>query len=510
MQFFRFYEVICNPVMKAYRKFLVGFLIFFPLIYGEKALTAEKEISPKPRNFEIYIGEKQLEKQNEKVKRENSSGFNKRSKEKALSKKTISNEKELKSKSSVNGEKAERISLPEGENAEQDISLEELPGEKKLDSSSALEGLSEREEKNTVKETFAPLKEKEGRGQFLEDYSWIFDSKKTLQEFAVVPIYYMSRTYGPNWGLRLFTFSPSNEGYYFSASLTNQIFSSLFIGDINYREALSKKWEISAYGQFFNYFEPYFDKKGMETRMEEENKVYAHKLTFQSQILFKEFHPFFYGMELGGIFFKDQEPYVKDETYFKTEFLIRLKFKGGYDSRSNWKDPTKGSYHQVSLACVPLLNESDSYCLAEADFRTYIPLHKQLPFFSKSILALRGFVGTSLMAPPSYSMNYKMGGSYVFRGFTSHRFRGDKIYFGQSELRMPLWKKTVSGAVFFELGETAEYSEPFSGFLWDFGLGLRFGVPPSYDIKLRMDLGFSIDKFNNASYNFLVNFFQAF
>ena len=498
--------------MKVYRKFSLVFLTFFFLIYGEKALAVEKEASPKPRDFDIYIGEKRLEKQNERVKKENPSESNKVSRGKVLSEKEkpTSHEKRLKPKASVDEEEAEYTSLSEDENKQKDISLDTLSIEQKTASPSVPEDLSEKEEKNIIKETFAPKKKEEDKGQFLENYSWVFDSKKTLQELAIVPMFYMSRTYGPNWGLRLFTFSPNDEGYYLSTSLTNQIFSSLFTWGINYRETLSKKWEISTYGQFFNYFEPYFNKKGMDTKMEEENKVYAHKLTLQSQILFKEFHPFFYGTELGGIFFKDREPYIKDEAYFETEFLIWLKLKGGYDSRDNWKDPTRGSYHQVSLACVPLLNESSSYCLTEADFRTYIPLHKQLPFLSKSILALRGFVGTSLMAPPSYSMTYRMGGSHVLRGFTSNRFRGDKIYFGQSELRVPLWKKTVSGAVFFELGETAEYSKPFSGFLWDFGLGLRFGIPPSYNIKLRMDLGFSIDKFSNTSYNFLVNFFQAF
>lgn len=505
--------------MTIYKRFAFIFFVSFFLIYEGKAIAAEKEAGSKPHDFNIYIGAKDIEKQNKQVVKGPSPESNKAKEEKIFlsdKEKSVSSvsDKKSKPKVSFSDEEAESTSSPTDKNEQQNISLDSFSNEKETSPPSFTpeDFLEEKAKKNVVMETFAPDEEEEGRGRssLKDNYSWIFDSRRTPQELAVTPIFYMSRTYGPNWGLRFFTFSPDNKGYYLSTSLTNQIFSSLFIWDINYRQVLSKKMEIRTYGQFFNYFEPYFAEKGMDTRIDNEQKLYAHKLTLNSQILFKEFRPFFYGMEIGGIFFKDQEPYIKDEAYFETEFLIWLKLKGGYDSRNNWKDPKSGAHHQVSLACVPLLNESDSYCLMETDLRTYIPLHKQLPFLGQSVLALRGFAGTSLMASPSYSMTYRMGGSHVFRGFTSNRFRGDKIYFGQSELRVPLWKNTISGALFFELGETAEYSKPFSGFLWDFGLGLRFGIPPSYDIKLRMDWGFSTDKFDNSSYNFIVNFFQAF
>ena len=502
--------------MTIYKRFIFVSFLFFFLIYGGKAIAVEKEVHSKPRDFKIYIEEEYTGKTNKPIPTKSSPVFKKAEANKILSndregKSAVSDKASKKQVSSDN--KEEFTSSATDRERQEDISLNDLSDEEEISPPSfVLEDYSEKD-KNAVSETFAPAEEEteNKRRPFLtKNYSWIFDSKKTVQELAVTPIFYMSRTYGPNWGLRFFTFSPDNSGYYFSTSFTNQIFSSLFKWDVNYRQISSKKQEMSAYGQFFNYFEPYFDKKGMDTKIDDELKLYAHKLQFNSQILFKEFHPFFYGVEVGGLFFNDKKPYIKDEAYFNTEFLVWLKLQGGYDSRDNWKDPKNGAHHQVSLNCVPLLNESNSYCLAEADLRAYIPLHKQMPFLGESILALRGFTGTSLMAPPSYSMAYRMGGSHVFRGFTSNRFRGDKIYFGQSELRVPLWKKTVSGVLFFELGETVEYNKPFAGFLWDFGFGFRFGIPPTYDIKLRMDLGFSTDKFDNSSYNFIVDFFQAF
>ena len=370
--------------------------------------------------------------------------------------------------------------------------------------------------KNIVSETFAPKEEEEEKRDFKdslsslsENYSWIFDSKKTTQEVAIAPTYYMSRTYGPNWGLRFFTFSPDNSGYYLSTALINQLFSPLFKWDINHRQIVFENQEIRTYGQFSNYFEPYHEEKGMNTVTKDEKKLYTYKFILEHQMLFKEFQPLFFGGKIGTLFLKERAPYLEDEKRSAREFLVYLKLIGGYDSRSNWENPKSGQHHQLAFTCVPML-ESSSYCLADIDLRAYIPIYEDIFFFRNPVIALRGFAGTSLIAPPSYSMAYRLGGSHVFRGFTANRFRGDKIYLTQSELRTDLWKDIVSGVLFLEMGEVAEYGKPFSGFLWSYGLGFRFGIPPSYNVKFRIDLGFSKDRTGKRSYNLIMNFFQAF
>ena len=371
------------------------------------------------------------------------------------------------------------------------------------------------------------------------EYSWIFDSRKTKQELAFLPVYYMSRTYGPNWGLRFFTFSPENagskkaapletgfrpkEGFYFSAAVINKMFSPWTKWALDYRKAASPRRELNWAGRFSRYFEPYYKQAGMETKAEEEQLLFSDRLQFRIDWIFKDPSLFFFSAGTGALLFKTlkiapsksfsaasaSEKEETKEIENPAEFSIWLKLKAGYDSRDNWKDPGKGVFHQLSLSCLPSFGAAPGYCLSSADLRAYLPL-QQLPFLKKPLLALRGFAGTSLFAPASYPFSYKLGGSEVFRGFTDNRFRGDKIYFGQSELRSLLWKKFVSGALFLELGEAAERGRPFAGFLWDWGLGLRFALPPSYDIKLRADFGFSKDKFHKRSYNFIVDFFQAF
>ena len=369
-----------------------------------------------------------------------------------------------------------------------DTALPAAPGSAQIE-------LPEEKDKNKVSETFAPdKKEKEPLWGLPDDYSLIFDSRTTVQELAIVPTFYRSRTYGFNWGLRIFTFSPDNSGYYISTSLVNKLSTSLFKWDVNYRQPKPEKQEIKAYGQFSNYFEPYYDRKGMGTSYQDEKKLYTYKLNLRYQRIFKEYQPFFYGIEVGSFFLKQRPPDFDEDLYFSTEFLVYFKLTGGYDNRNNWKNPEKGNYHQLALSCVPILGRSSSYCLIDADLRSYIPLPIQLPVLKQSVLALRAFTGTSLIAPASYSISYTLGGSHILRGFTDKRFRGDKIYFGQSELRLPLWKNIVSGVVFFELGEVAGFDQNFSGFRWDYGLGFRLGMPPTYNIKLRLDLGFGAEK----------------
>ena len=377
-----------------------------------------------------------------------------------------------------------------------------------------IESPKEAANKNKVSETFAPAVKEEKTTTVWglpEDYSLVFDSHKTKQELAIVPTFYRSRTYGFNWGIRVFTFSPDNSGYYFSTSLVNKLSTFLFKWDADYRQRKARSHrDITTYGQFSNYFEPYYEQKGMGTVYRDEKKLYSYKLNLRHRRIFRNHQPFFYGAEIGGFFLKQRPPYFDKDLRFETEFLIYLKLTGGYDSRKDWKNPDQGNHHQLALSCVPILGQNSSYCLIEGDFRTYIPLPITASGLRQSVLALRAFAGTSLIAPAAYSMAYTLGGSHILRGFTDRRFRGDKIYFGQSELRLPLWKNILSGVLFFELGEVAGFHQHLSGFLWDYGLGFRLGIPPSYNVKLRADLGVAPEKTGKTSYNFIINFLQAF
>ena len=337
---------------------------------------------------------------------------------------------------------------------------------------------------NRVSENFIP--EEEGLS-----YSWFFDSVKTRQELFLMPVYLQSQIYGSSWGLRFFTFPSDDRGYYGSISVLNRLFRQDFIFRSFYERSLSKSSEIRFKTKYSNYFQPYYG-EGMQTRLEDREDLHAHRFSLDQRLIFKKSWHVFYGAEGSGIF--------RRELSKAPEAVLFLKGLAGYDSRDSAENTKEGLYYQILFGCAPFVLYEKGFCRAEGDFRSYFPVSKALYF------ALRGFAGTSLLREPTYSMAYTLGGSKVFRGFTDNRFRGSKIYFGQAELRADLWKEFLSGVLFFEAGEVSPYGEYFKGARWDYGLGLRLGIPPFYKIKLRADLGIS----DEGGLNFIVDFLQAF
>ena len=313
----------------------------------------------------------------------------------------------------------------------------------------------------------------------------------------------MSNTYGYNWGIRLFTFSPSEKGYYLSLSVKNQIWKKFFEAQGQFRKKYPNGFEVEAEVDYSNYFDSYFG-EGMDTKYSDQVFLYSNQFELRQKIVKKQKNYIFYGVQGQIIFRKEIPSGVEGEKRIPTELLVVGKALAGHDSRDHWSNTKTGQYHTVSAGCVPSLGYGSSFCSFELDLRSYFEIYKKVR------LALRGFTGTTLLAPATYSLAYRLGGTDVLRGFTDNRFRGDKIYFVQTELRGDLWKEIVSGAVFAELGEVASFDKKFTNPRWNYGLGLRFGIPPSYNMKVRMDLGFSTDKKDKRKFNFIVDFHQAF
>ncbi len=388
--------------------------------------------------------------------------------------------------------------------------------------------------KNTVSETLSPA-QKAGEGEggilipdislsegysWLDDYSWFFEKRKTRHKIGLLPSYYRTQTYGSNLGLRLFFYTPESQtgegpsgrlrqGYYLGASVLSPLPSfDAFKFNIQYVE--SYKSGLQAEGSFLysNYFEPYYG-EGISSKEADREDLHSSRFKLNYKILRRRAGGFFYG-GLGQLIFRTETPDLnKDKKErFSSEFLLNLKALLGYDSRDSWKDAKNGQFVQLAFGCAPSLGHGSSFCLGDIDARSWLTVYSWT-------LALRGFIGSSFFSKASYSLAYTLGGAEVLRGFSENRFRGDKVYFGQAELRRPLlggrWREFLSGAVFAEAGETAEYSGSlFQSFRWDYGFGLRFGIPPSYKIKLRMDVGISTDPEDERRFRPAVGFLQAF
>lgn len=386
------------------------------------------------------------------------------------------------------------------------------------------EKTEEKPPENKLAEDFAPDTEESVEGDqpldnFSENFSWFFEKKKSKHKIGIVPVYSHTKTQGSRLGVRFFSYSPDKEGYYLAFSGSKYLFRPFFRFDTSYVGTHRKDIRTKASFVYDNHYENYFGEGGMYSSLEDLEKLYAHRLFASYKLFYQPEKQNLYA-GLGLQFFGRQErPGLQNnETYFKKEFFLFLKAFAGYDSRDNWRNPGKGSYHQISLGCKSVFALPGAYCRGELDFRSYVPLFEKTkwPWLQKSLLALRAFYGRSFFSEGTYSMKYSLAGHNPFqefnplRGFKHNRFRGDQMYVLQSEARIPIWKKYLQGVLFAELGEVADYREAFSGFVVDYGGGLRVGFPPDYNMKLRLDLGMGIDLDKKRNYNLIVNFLQAF
>ncbi|MBN2721044.1 MAG: BamA/TamA family outer membrane protein [Proteobacteria bacterium] len=170
------------------------------------------------------------------------------------------------------------------------------------------------------------------------------------------------------------------------------------------------------------------------------------------------------------------------------EATLAVGYLVNYDSRDSVLSPTDGMFNTVTLRLAPsplsTAGGDRTFFQAEVDHRGFASLGCGVAF------AGRIYAGGSWGAP-DYHFRYNLGGPYLLRGFFANRFRGDKFYSVQGELRKHLcW--IGSGAVFAEIGEASDgwFDSPEVSA----GAGLRFTLPPDHVAKARLDFAWSKDQ----------------
>jgi hypothetical protein len=169
---------------------------------------------------------------------------------------------------------------------------------------------------------------------------------------------------------------------------------------------------------------------------------------------------------------------------FNDEASPALGLRARYDSRDNVQSTRQGSLMGLDLRALPAAlasggDGSDAW-QAEAQWRSFHPM-------AGCVLGQRLAAGASL-GDPSYAERYSLGGTDELRGFQDNRFRGRQYYCLQEELRAPLYRQ-LSAAAGMDLGDAADAA--LGAPRRSVQAGLRLGLPPSYGMKARVDLGFA-------------------
>ena len=417
------------------------------------------------------------------------------------------------------------------ENKQATQSASSLMEENKQAPQSASSSMEENKQatQDSISESFAPekkslFKKPSFKSSFFEDTSWVFQKKETKNKIALVPDYSYNKTESSRLGLRFFSFSTEENGYYLALSGARYWPGNYYSSRFSYTSKRDQDFRTELFFIFDNHHEIYYGNlnkfEGMYAPLDEVYKLQSHRLMLDYNLIYQEVdNDFYIGAGARAFFRQERKNLQENQSYFPSEYFLFLRFFGGMDSRDNWKYPKKGAFHQLSMGCKASLVYASSYCQSYGDFRVYFsPSQKEAtPYFiQNSVFSLRAFYGASLINPSSYATKYSLGGEGFFqqmdnlRGFKNRRFLGDKIYLAQSELRVPVWKEYVILATFLEIGEVAAFGESFSAFVTNYGGGVRLGWPKDSGMKIRIDYSLGKDLQNQTNSDFIISFLQAF
>jgi outer membrane protein assembly factor BamA len=90
-----------------------------------------------------------------------------------------------------------------------------------------------------------------------------------------------------------------------------------------------------------------------------------------------------------------------------------------------------------------------------------------------------------------FAYRYRFGGAGKMRGYLENRFRGNRYYLQQTELRVPIWRM-IGGAFSLGFGDISD--RDFTAPKMCYGMGIRIGLPPDWVSQIRIDVGFARDQ----------------
>ncbi len=151
------------------------------------------------------------------------------------------------------------------------------------------------------------------------------------------------------------------------------------------------------------------------------------------------------------------------------------------DSRSDRFSPLAGHLTELRLSRIgPETSDIDVAAVVwqlEGEWCQYVAISHRISWAGRLAAGISD-------GDPGYLFRYALGGAERLRGLEGNRMRGKRYWLVQNEVRYPIWR-FISGTAFVESGSVGE--ESYGAPLTTYGIGLRFGLPPDYRVKLRFD-----------------------
>lgn len=311
-------------------------------------------------------------------------------------------------------------------------------------------------------------------------------------DYALSPIIGYDPALGMILGGAYFRFPLKMPGQYVDAQL--QVISQ---GKVNLQSTytaygIRRNLNVTVNGSYTTFFQYYFG-EGNQTVSDQYAVLYANawKVKPELQWLLTDHHQLNFfadvrsrnetgatnpqGTDLNQRFFPDGTGSALGLSFLK-------------DTRDNTFSTHMGTLRQISLQYIPAAwntAKAGEVVQVAGEIRHFRYLHLRR---TQVVLATRLAAGWSF-GTPDYLYRYTLGGSFALRGYYNNRFRGDRYYLGQVELRFPVYRR-LSGVAFVDGGDIAD--DGFRKPKWTWGAGIRFAL--NENIKLRLDYGVAKDQ----------------
>jgi hypothetical protein len=196
------------------------------------------------------------------------------------------------------------------------------------------------------------------------------------------------------------------------------------------------------------------------------------------------------------------------QTLGTREVASGLALKVLYDNRLNQINSTNGWYaNLVYRPNFTFMGSQTNWQSLLIDVRKYITL----PNNSKNVLAFWSLDWLTTSGTPPYLLLPSTGWDDQYntgRGYIQGRFRGDNMYYLESEYRFRISRNGLLGGVVFANAEkfSGEISKQFKTIAPGAGLGLRLKLNKFSGANLCVDYGFG----ENGSRGFFVNLGEVF
>ncbi|MFP5042366.1 hypothetical protein [Parasediminibacterium sp. JCM 36343] len=203
----------------------------------------------------------------------------------------------------------------------------------------------------------------------------------------------------------------------------------------------------------------------------------------------------------------------RDNTRFtrelgSSETAVGVALKLLFDSRLNQINATNGWYANVVYRPnFKFLGSDTRWQSLLVDVRKYVTFPKNsrntLAFWNLYWLTTAGTPPYLLLPSTGWDDQYNTG-----RGYIQGRFRGDNMYYFETEYRYCITRNGLLGGVVFANVQkfSGEISKQFSSFTPSYGLGLRIKLNKYSGANLCIDYGFGKD----GSKGFFVNLGEVF